>query len=505
MKASVSIRRRISATALLAFGPIAQPAFAQVGAPGTPETAATQATGSNDIIVTAQRRAERLQDVPIAITAIGSEALDSARVESLFDIGLVAPGVKIQQYNGAILPMVRGVSSKIAGAGVDLPIATYIDGVYIGSPYGANFSFNNVERIEVLKGPQGTLFGRNATGGLIQIVTRDPEHTPGGTMDFTVARFGTLRGQAYVTGGVTDDLAMDLAVIASTQKDGWGVNIANGKDVNKLEHDVALRSKLLFTPTSELEVRISGDYAEQRNSRFAAQRPEYGVVPPAPFGPPFLGDDFDIASDYQPSFVSHGGGGSIRIDYDLGSVALASISAYRASSYELRFDSDYTAYPGRYASTDQTDRQFSQEVQLLSNSNSWLSWTLGGYYYWSDGKYDPVGTVTYGAPLTPGGPRSTTGRFTFADQSVESLSAYGQATGEIAPGLSVTLGLRYTDESRSLVASVTSVSATGVTTIATPEFERSVGFRKLTWRAAIDYECMLHTIAASGAAASTRW
>jgi len=454
------------------------------------EDAASSAEDAADstIVVTAQRRSERLQDVPIAVTALSAETLDAAGVDTLFDIGRVAPGVKIQQYNGSILPMIRGVSSKSVGAGLDLPIATYIDGVFIGSPFSTTTSFNNIERIEILKGPQGTLFGRNATGGLIQIVTRDPKQRLGGSVDFTVANFGTLRGQAYVTGGLSDTLAMDLALNASTQADGWGTNIATGQEVNKLYHEAAARSKLLFTPTDELEIRVSGDYAEQHNSRFAAQRPAWGVVPPAPYGPPFVGDDFDIASDRQPDFRSRGGGGSLRVDYDLGGVELASITAYRESSYDLTFDSDYTAFPGRYSVVRGEDEQVSQELQLLSDSHSWLNWTAGLFYYWAIGRFDPVGTVTHGAPSAIGSPGPETGRFTLASQSTESIAAYGQATAKLAEGLQLTLGLRFTHESRSLTASAYSVSPTGSLTVTTPEFDRSVEFDKLTWRVALDYD-----------------
>ncbi|MAX13967.1 MAG: hypothetical protein CMN59_00430 [Sphingobium sp.] len=229
-------------------------------------------SGPQDIIVTAQRRSERLQDVPISVAAITSTQLQSAGVNSLFDVALLAPGVKIQQYNGGILPMIRGVSSKIVGAGLEPPIATYVDGVYIGSPFSTTFSFNNVERIEILKGPQGTLFGRNATGGLIQIVTRDPKQEPGGTMKLSYGNFDTVEGSFYVTGGLTDNLAIDLSGRLSTQGKGWGTNLANGRDVNKLYHDAGIRSKLLFTPTDDLEIRITGDYNDTHNSRFGAQR-----------------------------------------------------------------------------------------------------------------------------------------------------------------------------------------------------------------------------------------
>jgi len=482
MKKTARISTSLFALAVSAWSP----AFAQVSSIDTDQQAESTALDAGEIIVTAQRRAERLKDVPISVTALSADNLETAGVRDLFDIGLIAPGVKIQQYNGAILPMVRGVSSKTVGAGVDLPIATYVDGVYIGSPY-ATSSFNSIERIEILKGPQGTLFGRNATGGLIQIVTRDPKHTPGGSADFTYANFGTLRAQAYATGGLSDTIAMDIALGAQAQDRGWGINLANGQDVNKLHHELVARSKILFTPTENLEIRVSGDYADQHNSRFATQRPAFGVIPPAPYGPAFLGGDFDIASDRQPDFRSRGGGGSLRVDYDLGAIALASISAYRKSSYDLTFDSDYTAFPGRYASTRGEDEQFSQELQLQSDNSSRLNWTIGAYYYWADGRFNPIGTITYGTAPTPGAPLPETGRYTLADQTTQSLAGYGQASLKLTDALQVTLGLRYTNEKRELTASAYTVNPDGSAVVTTPEFGRSVEFNKLTWRAAVDY------------------
>lgn len=461
-------------------------AFAQDG---------TSDAGPQDIIVTAQRRSERLQDVPISVAAITSTQLQSAGVNNLFDVSLLAPGVKIQQYNGGILPMIRGVSSKIVGAGLEPPIATYIDGVYIGSPFSTTFSFNNIERIEILKGPQGTLFGRNATGGLIQIVTRDPKHEPGGTIKLSYGNFGTMEGSFYVTGGLADNLAIDLSGRMATQGNGWGVNLANGKDVNQTFHDAGIRSKMLFTPTDQLEVRITADYNDTHNSKYGAQRPPRGIVPPAPYGPAFTGEDWDIASDQQPDFVASGGGVSSRVDYDLGDVGLAAITAYRKSSYHGVFDSDYTAFPGRYADSTGHDEQFSQELQAQSSKGQGLNWTLGAFYYWAKGRFDPIGTITYGTPSTPGGVRPATGRFVNAAQGTESIALYGQGSVELLPKLNATVGLRYTHEKRDLEASAYTVTPAGLTVVTTPEFTASTKFQKLTWRLALDYHLSARTMA----------
>ena len=148
-------RLAVAASCLLAM----QPAFAQI----------------EEIVVTAQRREENQQQVPISISTATAAVLESAGVQSTDELGLFAPGLTIQRQIGSVLPYIRGIGNPNTSGGQESAVAMYVDGIYYAQLPSTNFSLNNIERIEVLKGPQGTLFGRNATGGLVQIVTRDPE------------------------------------------------------------------------------------------------------------------------------------------------------------------------------------------------------------------------------------------------------------------------------------------------------------------------------------------
>src|SRR5690606_18561080 len=253
-----------------------------------------------EIVVTAQKRSESLQDVPIAISAVTEAQLTRMGVSGITDLKVAVPTLNLTNSSGNLTSSLRGVGSNGIGAGVESPVAVYIDGVYIASPTSSLLSLNNIRQIEVLKGPQGTLFGRNATGGLIQVFTLDPSDTPTGRFSVGYGNYDTVNGAAYLAGALSNAVAMDLAVTASRQGDGWGTNRVNGLDVYKLDHDVAARTKLRFRAGETTTFTLAADYSDRRDS-FAAFRvsPDTisGFVPErGPF--PSLG--YDTETDTQP-------------------------------------------------------------------------------------------------------------------------------------------------------------------------------------------------------------
>src|SRR3981081_4009272 len=178
----------------------------------------------DEVVVVAQRRPERLQNVPITVTAISPQALQAANVTSTADLVNVVPGLMMPTSAGYTLPHLRGVGITAIGPGIENSVALYVDGVYRGVSASANTGLNNIAQVEVEKGPQGTLFGRNATGGLIQVTTLEPMPGFSGSADVGYANFHTVSGDLYVTGG-TDVLAGDLAVQSIHQGEGWGTNL----------------------------------------------------------------------------------------------------------------------------------------------------------------------------------------------------------------------------------------------------------------------------------------
>ena len=178
------------------------------------------------MVVTAQKRSENLQNVPIAITAITADKLATANISSTAGLQAVTPAITFSNVNGFLEPRIRGIGSSSAGAAVENSVATYIDGVYIASAPGSLLDLSSIERVEVLKGPQGTLFGRNATGGLVSVITRDPKFSFSGSADAGYGDYDTSRVDAY-GGGVNSCLALavmqqgrSITTIAGLAKDG---------------------------------------------------------------------------------------------------------------------------------------------------------------------------------------------------------------------------------------------------------------------------------------------
>src|ERR1700761_3855447 len=195
-----------------------------------------------EVVVTAQRRAERLQDVPIAVSAVTSDQLQSKGISGIEDLSVAVPSLNVGNGNGYLITHLRGIGTIANGPGIENPVALYVDGVYYANQTVGLFSFNNIAQIEVLKGPQGTLFGRNATGGLISITTADPTDAFKLRASLGASNFRGADGSVYVAGGLARDLAADLAVQGS-RRDGWGRNEATGQDVYAVPRDVALRTK----------------------------------------------------------------------------------------------------------------------------------------------------------------------------------------------------------------------------------------------------------------------
>ena len=215
---------RSAAMLILSGG--SQLAIAQVQTNATQSSSADQV---EEIVVTAQRRSESLQEVPIAVTAVTSARLEASGIQSTADLQELTPGLTVPDFNGYFEPHIRGVGTSSNGPGIENPIALYIDGVYIADPASALLSLNNVERIEVDKGPQGTLFGRNATGGLVQVITRDPQQSAHLDAEVSYGNYQDVTTRLYATDGLTNDLSADVALRYEYQGQGFGRNLAGWK------------------------------------------------------------------------------------------------------------------------------------------------------------------------------------------------------------------------------------------------------------------------------------
>ena len=453
--------------------------------------AARGAIGSGqleDIIVTAQKRTENLQVVPITVSTISPTQLKANAVVDTLGLSVLVPGLSIAVQAGAFLPHIRGIGTNAIGPGLENPVAIYVDGVYIASQAAANSGMVDVAQVSVLKGPQGTLFGRNATGGVIQLNTRDPAADFGGELRTELDNYLTSRSNLYFTGGITDSLKANFSVSYATQGEGWGKNVGTGNDNHRIFHDISLRSKWYFTPSDNTIFKLNLDYMDKAGNSSPNLRPASGTQPKVPAFPS-LSNPYDTATALDSLAKVNSKGVSFEIDHDLGFARIVSISAHRKHEFFVRLDSSMQPIQQTYITNPQSGNQFTQEIQLISKDDPVFSWVMGLYYFRSNDKYDPYyDQETIGFSAAPFTRRQVLGS---SDMTTDSKAVFGQAKLLVFPETHLTLGLRYTEEKRSIDGRIfgTFYAPFGNLNLAPlfPPLVASQKFSKLTYRIALDH------------------
>jgi iron complex outermembrane receptor protein len=431
----------------------------------------------SEIIVEAQKRSENLQAIPIAISVISAEQIDRLDLTNIENIQLAVPSLNVTNTVSRLTLSLRGIGSATVNPGFENPVAVYVDGVYLVNAAASILSFNNIAQISVLKGPQGTLYGRNATGGLIQITTPDPTYKPSGKLDISYGNFGTTTGNLYLADGLTDNLRGDVAVHLMGQSSGWGENEITDRDVYRVDHDLEVRSKWIYEPASTTKVTVIGDYTNTRDSL------DPSMTQPGSFSAfrsgPQPDTGYNIYADDQPLHTLQEAGVSARIQQELASVTFVSLTAFRQSHSNLDFDIGGTA-PDDYISVlqIQKDRQFSQELTLNSDSNDRLKWSTGLYFLTARDGFEPYFFRLNELDFQEKGDGFETTR---------SIAGYAQATYALDDKTNLTLGGRFTNERRALLDSPFSsglISTGSLTSTVFPA--QSVSASKFNYRAAID-------------------
>jgi iron complex outermembrane recepter protein len=450
----------------------------------------TETGGLAEIVVTAQRRAESLQDVPVSVTALSAGQLAKAGITGIDDLAVAVPGLVVTDGAGYLFTHLRGVGATTAGAGLENPVALYVDGVYYANQTVGIFAFNNISQIEVLKGPQGTLFGRNSTGGLIQVTTADPTQDFHLKVDATASSFQGAGGNLYVSGGIAPNLAADVAITGS-RSDGYGTNLYNSEDVYAQPWNVAIRSKWVYTPDN-WKATLIGDYSNTENSynSVAAKPGSYVVYPFAP-APDIGSNPWNTNVNVQPSLKQTDMGGSLKLERDFSSVKLSNLVAGRRSTFQSVFDDDGTPAPFDGVNIHQDDWQISDELQLASNSEGRVKWVTGLYYFYAESEFDPT-TITLGPTpaFNPGYPLGYI--VAKAKQDTAAIAGFGQATYSITDRLDLTAGIRYSHEQRTLNDAtengVLLLPGNPVIPLGPPIPEANQSFNDPTYRLSLDYK-----------------
>lgn len=470
---------------------IAQPAAVWAQTEGTPSAAAAAPSSGaqlEDIVVTAQRRGQNLQDVPLSVTAFNASTLAQSGITTVRELNQVDSALNINQSSGVVVPFLRGVGNPSGSTiGNEASVPIYIDDVYYSRLAPIDLELANIERVEVLKGPQGTLFGRNASGGAIQVFTRDPgdELEVAGKLGY--ANYQTYSGQLYIAAPITDTVGASISVSGSDQQDGWGKNLVTGQDTYRNKY-INVRGKIVADLTPTTKVHLAGFYNWQRTGQGITNGLYEGRLNTDPqtgatIAPAGLYD----AITTENNFIRHKGHGvSLKISQDIDFAELVSISAYRKSREFYLTDGEGLPVNFLRYELNARDRQISEELQLKSQAGSSFDWIIGGYYLNSRAGYLP--TSVSGNAVSGQG---FLAQELYGLQKVNSLSAYSQATFHVIPeGTNITLGLRYTaDKVRGIgTQDLVLPGGAGVFPIPGTDYNRRFTFKKLTYKVALDHK-----------------
>ena len=460
MTSSKHFRSTLFATTMLAsfVGSAALPSFAAL----------------DEVVVTAQKREQSLQDVPLSVTAFSGADLDKARVNDIVDLqtttpALMAPSVSPPGQGSSF--RLRGFGSPPFQLGIEAAVGTFIDGVYRSRSGAALSDMIDIERVEILKGPQGTLFGKNTTAGVVHVITNKPNFDGvSGSVEVGYGEHETWRARGYVNAPIVDDKVAVRLAGSIAQGDGWIDDIGNGDDYQDTDRHL-LRGQVLFTPNENIDFNLSVDYSEIDESCCATVRLADGpftafnqlllaplagstvVSPPDP-------DELITANNDPNEYNAEDWGISGELNWDLGNVTLTSITAYREYDDNGTVDGDFMGSDIAHIDSEAGFELFSQEIRLAGSNDEILTgngfdWVVGLYYadeeitrrrtfYWDT--QAPIAFGTLPPPLIPAVGLATDDQL---KQEAETWAVFGHVTVGLTENLSLVAGLRYNNEEKS--------------------------------------------------------
>jgi len=452
MGTATFISRLLAATSGMSLAVLmTAPAFSQVtdaaAQPSAPEASAAAATPPaaghdtsgqiQDIVVTAQRRQTNLQNTPIAVTAITGATMSQKGLLDIRDVEKLTPGLAIggDSELGVIPIVIRGIgTTDPQGPSQDSPIAVYSDGVYLSRPFGGIFSLPDAERIEVLRGPQGTLFGRNSSGGAIQVITKQPDGQLEGGADASYGSYNSYTARGYVLLPVSDGFGVKLAA-AATGDQGWAFN--NAKD----QHYAGEQSRLLRGSVrwkqGDTDIILQADHS------WSHMKPHFVNPVLEPDQPINVNSTNSLGYEKRNATDV-----SLTLKHKFSFADLDVIGAYARAEDLENLDADSTGVDMvNLSNIHQIGKQYSLETRLTSNTSGRFHWMIGGFLFAEDDTFR--GDVIVGSALTGGAPAPASELDHNA--STRSASVFGEASFDITDKLQITAGGRYTYDHKTFV------------------------------------------------------
>lgn len=438
-----------------------------------------------EVIVTAEKRSEDLQDTPITVYAFTNDALRDAGAHDLNSLSGSVPSLHVSDQGNDLSIGLRGVSSFEAGERGDASVAFHIDGIYVARPYGAGAPFYDVERVEVLSGPQGTLYGRNATGGLVNVISQKPVDSFEASVDATVGDYGHMATEGMINIPVSDKLAL-RAAFYQNKHDGYKDNgaVTEGDDID----DISGRVHLSYEPTDSLSLLLSADYTKKEGvgGVWSLRGTE--------------DDEGEWALDAQQKQDDEMWGFRWEANWDLDAVTLTYIGSHRETNINWN-NQDYDGTTVAVLGFDETwtfktdAEERTHELRLSSNTDGMLEWMLGLYYFKEEQKvagiytgFDEVWIWDYGMD-TPGVTES------------ESKALFGQTSLHLADNLKLTLGLRRTQDEKYRTGDLKAFDATDELYYQQPYLNKG-DWSKTNWKLGLDWNItdnsMLYFSASTG-------
>ena len=418
-------------------------------------TLAQDAPIFEEVLVTAEKRTESLQNLSQAVTALSAEDVENRQLSSFVDLSAIAPGVNVAKNEGfKTVITIRGIGNEANQNAIANPSVSYhLDGVYVASPFALQTDFLDLERIEVLRGPRGTLFGQNSTGGGINVITKAPTFDEVyGSADLTLGEYSLVKARAAVNLPLSDALAARFSVM-SNKHDGFTDNVANGQDLDDAD-SISARAKVLYQPSDTFSATVTAQFFDEEVNGQAQK----GIYDPTPGAR-------NLAQDSLSSYALESQLYSLTLEWDLGGVTLKSLTSYQNDDIAIQRDNDrhdYRTLPPFFLLQSYFDpetneqKTTTQEFNLISNEPAFgrLDWVAGVFYldtevdisilerldFGFDGVFDPFtldDIYAYGGDV---------GFISDSKPERESISVYGQGTWSLTDRSRVIAGLRYTED-----------------------------------------------------------